>query len=137
MPRERIFIDTSYIQGLLNGNDQYHELAAGLFRRVQAADTWITEAVLLEIGNAFSRINRVAATSFIRHCYDEQSITVVPMTADLMRRGLALYEQSQDKEWGLVDCISFEVMRDSRILLAATTDRHFEQAGFMALMRNT
>ncbi len=40
-----------------------------------------------------------------------------------------------DKEWGLVDCVSFVVMREHGIEAALTTDRHFIQAGFRALLR--
>ncbi len=40
-----------------------------------------------------------------------------------------------DKEWGLVDCVSFVTMNQLGITEALTTDRHFEQAGFVALLR--
>ncbi|MFM6264927.1 MAG: PIN domain-containing protein, partial [Dolichospermum sp.] len=43
--------------------------------------------------------------------------------------------QREDKEWGLVDCISFIVMQDRGISDALTTDIHFQQAGFRALLR--
>ncbi|MFM6219167.1 MAG: PIN domain-containing protein, partial [Dolichospermum sp.] len=43
--------------------------------------------------------------------------------------------QREDKEWGLVDCISFIVMQDRGISDAPTTDIHFQQAGFRALLR--
>jgi uncharacterized protein len=41
----------------------------------------------------------------------------------------------QDKAWGLVDCISFIVMREAGVNQALTFDQHFVQAGFQALMR--
>ena len=34
----------------------------------------------------------------------------------------------------MTDCVSFVVMADNHISLALTTDHHFEQAGFSALM---
>ncbi len=36
---------------------------------------------------------------------------------------------------GLVDCISFVVMRERNIEAALTADEHFIQAGFRALLR--
>lgn len=40
-----------------------------------------------------------------------------------------------DKDWSLIDCMSFVVMEDMAIEEALTTDRHFEQAGFRALLK--
>jgi len=39
-----------------------------------------------------------------------------------------------DKDWSLTDCISFIVMEEHGITEALTGDRHFEQAGFRALL---
>jgi uncharacterized protein len=41
-----------------------------------------------------------------------------------------------DKEWSHTDCASFRVMEKEGIGEALTYDRHFEQAGFKALMRS-
>ena len=55
-------------------------------------------------------------------------------TSELFERGLALYNARPDKEWSLTDCISFVVMADEGLTDALTGDRHFEQAGFTALL---
>lgn len=49
-------------------------------------------------------------------------------------QALDLYEDRPDKRWGLTDCISFVVMRENELFEALTADRHFEQAGFVALL---
>lgn len=54
----------------------------------------------------------------------------------LLMRARVLYESHADKEWGLTDCISFGVMREHKLMDAATGDRHFQQAGFRPLMLN-
>ena len=41
----------------------------------------------------------------------------------------------RDKEFSFTDCTSFVVMRERRLREALTTDRHFVQAGFIALPR--
>lgn len=56
------------------------------------------------------------------------------MDTALFGRAVALYAARQDKGWGLTDCLSFLVMWDQQIADALTTDRHFQQAGFRALM---
>ena len=52
----------------------------------------------------------------------------------LFARGFNLYRQRSDKAWSLTDCISFVVMADEGLNEALTGDRHFEQAGFTALL---
>jgi hypothetical protein len=59
---------------------------------------------------------------------------VIFMTPRLVRRVLDIYRERTDKQWGLVDCASFLVMADEQIAEAFTTDRHFEQAGFRAIL---
>ncbi len=45
-----------------------------------------------------------------------------------------LLETRLDKTWSLVDCASFVVMKNRGLTDALTTDRHFEQAGFVRLL---
>lgn len=52
----------------------------------------------------------------------------------LLKRGLDLYGNRPDKEWGLTDCISIVVMKDNGMTEALTTAEHFKQAGFRALL---
>ena len=60
---------------------------------------------------------------------------MVPASAELFQRGVELFRARPDKEWSLTDCISIVVMTEKRISEALSTDRHFEQAGFKALLR--
>ena len=59
---------------------------------------------------------------------------VVPQYTALMNGALSLFEQRPDKEWSLCDCASFVVMQDLGITDALSTDHHFDQAGFTALL---
>jgi len=60
---------------------------------------------------------------------------VVHIDPDLDAEAWALFRRYTDKQWSLVDCASFVVMRQRGITDALTTDRHFEQAGFRRLLR--
>ena len=40
-----------------------------------------------------------------------------------------------DKNWSLVDCSSFIVMQQNKLIKSLTTDHHFEQAGFIRLLK--
>lgn len=60
---------------------------------------------------------------------------IVPASQALFRSGFDLFARRPDKEWSLVDCLSFVVMKQRRLKDALTTDHHFEQTGFRALLR--
>lgn len=135
MNKERIFLDTVFVQAMLNRRDQYHAKAKALLNRVRtASEIWVTEVVLVEIGNALASINRKGAADFIRSCYKTPNVKVVMVETSLLKRALELYNSRPDKEWGLTDCISFVVMKEQSISLALSTDIHFRQAGFKPLL---
>ena len=136
MPTTQIFVDTLFVIALINERDQYHERAAGLADRFDGQSLVITEAVLLEIGNALARGFKTQAAQVIEEFLEADDVTVVRLTPELFARAFQLYKSHQDKQWGLVDCVSFVVMRDAGILSALTFDQHFVQAGFEALLRD-
>jgi predicted nucleic acid-binding protein len=135
MKATRFFLDTAYVLALLNPNDIYHKQARAMLPSMHSArEVWITEAVLIEIGNALSRSNRIAATAFINSCYVTTNVKVVSVDTPLLKRALNFYNNREDKDWGLTDCISFIVMTDQDLKEALTADEHFQQAGFKALL---
>jgi predicted nucleic acid-binding protein len=137
MSSERLFLDTVYIQAILNRADQHHARAIALIPRVKAArEVWVTEAVLLEVGAALSAVSRTGAARFLRSLYLTPNVHVVPVDAFLFQRGLDLYEARPDKTWSLTDCLSFVVMKDQLLFHAVTADEHFLQVGNSALMRD-
>ena len=63
------------------------------------------------------------------------SFRLVEASRELLQRGLELFHERRDKEWQLTDCISFVVMANESLSDALTGDRHFDQAGFKALLK--
>lgn len=61
---------------------------------------------------------------------------MVRLTNELYDAAFTLFKSRKDKDWGLVDCVSFIVMQNRGITDALTTDEHFQQAGFRALLRS-
>ena len=132
----RFFVDTAYVLALLNPRDAYHKKAKELLPQLRNAhEVWITEAILIEIGNSLACPNRIAAVSFINSCYVTANVKVVSIDKELLRRAIEFYRLHDDKEWGLTDCISFVVMKDHNLTKAFTSDEHFHQVGFLALLR--
>ena len=62
-------------------------------------------------------------------------VTVVHVDSDMDREAWVLLESRSDQAWSLVDCASFIVMRHRGITEALTSDHHFEQAGFVRLLK--
>jgi len=42
----------------------------------------------------------------------------VPASRELLDRALSLYDQHEDKEWTLTDCVSFVIMRERNVIEA-------------------
>ena len=128
---ESAFVDTGYILALVNENDQHHAEALALSEQFDGQPIIVTDAVLLEIGNALSRMDRNAAVQIIRDLRESPGVTVVNLTPELFESGFDLYRRHTDKHWGLVDCVSFVVMRQMGLTTALAFDQHFVQAGFV------
>ncbi|MGI9182371.1 MAG: type II toxin-antitoxin system VapC family toxin [Longimicrobiaceae bacterium] len=131
----RIFVDTLFVIALINRRDWYHGQAVALADSLAGHPLLITDAVLLEVGNSLARGYKKDAVQVIDHFLASPEVEIVHLTPQLFEQAFPLYRSHQDKEWGLVDCISFAVMREAGITEALTFDRHFVQAGFQVLMR--
>jgi predicted nucleic acid-binding protein len=94
-----IFIDTGYILALVNTADQYRQQARNTALVVQPPFV-TTEAVLVEIGNALSKVRwRQLGIDTIHDLRTDPDIDVVPVDSELFDRGMALYSSHSDKEW--------------------------------------
>jgi predicted nucleic acid-binding protein len=128
---ESVFVDTGYILALVNENDQHHAEALALSEQFDGQPIVVTDAVLLEIGNALSRMDRDAAVQIIEELRESPGVTVVNLTPELFESAFDLYRSHTDKQWGLVDCVSFVIMRRMDLKVALAFDHHFVQAGFV------
>ena len=126
----RTFIDTAFVVALVNHKDQYHDQAVELSKKYENDPTLITEAVLLEIGNALAKDFKQEAVEIIKAFRSSDEVVIIEQDSQLFVKGFEMYEKYKDKAWGMVDCISFVAMREHKITDALTTDDHFKQAGF-------
>lgn len=132
-----VFLDTAYVNALVNKRDQWHEAAAGWEARLAADRRRLvtTEFVLAEIADGLAAVRfRSQAASVIAVLQASSLVEIIPASSGLFAAALALFEGRVDKEWGLTDCSSFVVMGERDLSAALTTDEHFRQAGFRALM---
>jgi predicted nucleic acid-binding protein len=130
-----IFVDTGYLLALLNPRDELHERAQAWASSVSES-LLTTEYVVWELVNSFSMpIDRSKVHMAVEAIRGDVSWECIPASTDLFEVGLQLHREREDKEWSLTDCISFHVMSQRGTLNSLTYDHHFEQAGFVALLR--
>jgi predicted nucleic acid-binding protein len=130
-----VFADTYYFLALWNPLDQGHAKALE-FTRSHRVGLLATDWVITEVADGMAHPpNRKRFSRFFRSLQQQEEFVVVPASRKLLDQGLDLYERRPDKEWSLTDCISFVVMQENEIVEALTEDHHFEQAGFVALLK--
>ena len=129
------FADTFYFLALLDSREERHPQAAAASRDPQLRLV-TTEWVLAEFGDAYCHPqDRADFVALYRTLANHPRVKIIPADTRLFQRGVDFFEQRQDKGWSLTACLSFVAMRDEGIAQALTGDKHFEQAGFTALLK--
>jgi predicted nucleic acid-binding protein len=135
--KKTVFADTVFWVGLIRRSDQHRSAVLPWQNWIQTEGVHIvtTEAVFWEFLNICSEIHlrQIAAHSY-QACVEDPSISIVRFQSRNIRSAFEIYQSRIDKEWSLTDCFSFQVMTKRRLTDALTTDHHFHQAGFRALL---
>lgn len=130
-----LFADTGYYIALLVRSDRLYDRAVQLTQAV-SEPLVTTEWILAELAGALSKSPwRTLAIEFVQSLYATDSLIVIESGPLLFSQGFQRYKDRPDKSWSLVDCISFICMEEQGLEQALSADRHFEQAGFTALLR--
>jgi predicted nucleic acid-binding protein len=130
-----IFADSYYYLAMINDRDEGHVMAVE-FAKSFRGQTLTTEWVLTEVGDALAGPQRRPAfLGLLQRVGNNPNVTIIEASHQLFVQGIDLYAQRPDKEWSLTDCISFVVMEEHGVREVLTGDHHFEQAGFVALLR--
>jgi predicted nucleic acid-binding protein len=129
-----VFADTAFWVALIVKQDQHHVRAQQWSLQISGRIV-TTAAVLLETANTLARPAwRSSCVALINHLEQRSDIRVVSLAQELWRRGWDLFCDRPDKSWSLTDCLSFLIMQDENLHDALTTDDHFRQAGFRAIL---
>lgn len=132
MTSNAVFLDTVGLIALWDESDQWHDAAEAAFQSLRSARTELltTTFILLECGNAASRRPYRSAVDDLREILETSNALVTPTDADWQSAWTA-YRRGEADQAGIVDHISFAVMRRLGISTAFTNDRHFTAAGFV------
>lgn len=135
-----IFADTSGLGNLINPREPFHALAARIYRERRAQGYFVltTNYIIAELVSLMTsplRIPRTTTINFIESLKDSPYVEIVHVDETLDTLAWQLLKQRPDKAWSLVDCVSFMLMEQRGVADALTTDHHFEQAGFVRLLK--
>ncbi len=129
-----VFLDTVGMIALWDEGDQWHAIAQRAYHDIKQARLAVltTTCVLLECGNAAARRPFRPAVKQWREALFAGNAVIEPSHEDWMA-AWDEYDRGKAANAGIVDNISFVVMRRLGITQAFTNDRHFKAAGFQTL----
>jgi predicted nucleic acid-binding protein len=126
-----VFVDSPAVFALVDENDDNHSLAARRLLRLisEGAEMVISNYVIVETCALLQRRIGMNAVPTFREDVLPQLITawVTQLQHEIALASLILADR---RKLSLVDCVSFEVMRDAGIRTAFAFDRHFVEEGF-------
>lgn len=135
---DEVFWDTSGFFALLSSDDPKHAAAVALAGQLKTdqrgsvtTDSVVGECCTLLIARRKPHL----VTSFLDFVEVSRSLAVVHVDLPLVAETKDFLRKHLDHDYSFVDCTSFVVMARRGLREAATTDAHFTEAGFVALLR--
>lgn len=135
-----LFVDTSGWGNIIDVSQPFHSLATTLYRqaRQQNHEIITTNYVVAELVALLTsplRVPRTQIITVVQNLKMSPHIEILHIDAETDAQAWELLVSRKDKDWSLVDCSSFIVMQQRSIMEALTNDHHFEQAGFVRLLK--
>lgn len=133
-----VFMDSAGFLALWDASDAYHAAAVQLQealarkrRRFLTTEYIVDETVTLLL----VRHSHAAAVDFLDTIESSEVLRLEWIGPERFQAASAYFRKHSDKNWSFTDCVSFTTMRELRVREAFTTDHHFEQAGFVPLLK--
>ena len=130
-----MLLDTSGLYSYFDENDSFHARAVEYF---DASDSMLVNDYVLAEFIPLCQVrglNRRKTLAFVEEILASPFIEKVWTTEDHYTQALRLLKERRDKTYSLCDAVSFILMRERGITEALTTDKHFEQEGFIRLLK--
>lgn len=132
-----MLLDTSGLLCYLHQNEPQHQEAVKLLD--SASKSFLTHSYVLAELIALALIRRFprpAVLTFVMDLLDNPDVETIWVDEQLHREAMKLLIDRQDKTYSLCDAVSFVLMHQRGMTNALTTDRHFEQEGFVKLLQS-
>ena len=134
-----VFADTSGWATFFLENEPHHKESCSLItqwqqrnRKIVTTNYVLSELIVL-LGSRGQ--HRSTVLNKIKTIRSVNWVKIVHIDESLDAEAWQLLESRLDKKWSLVDAVSFIVMEEHGITEAWATDHHFEQAGFVCLLK--
>jgi len=130
----RVFIDTSAFLSILDADDKFHRKAKSKWAELVTSEALLfsNNYILVE---TFALVQHRFGMKAVRAFHDDilSLINVEWVDETTHKAGVSALEVAGRRRLSLVDCISFETMRQLGIKTAFTFDRHFAKQGFKCI----
>lgn len=139
MSPEPVFADTSFFFALAARRDPAHKLARTVYARLlRAGRRLVTSDYVLDetLTLVKKRLSAVVALALLESVERSAAVDIEEIGALRFKSALTVFRKCADHEFSFTDCTSFALMRELKVREALTTDHHFDQAGFAALLRD-
>ena len=126
-----VFADTSALYALMDEDDVNHQAARDCWRELLLAgeELRVSNYVIVETMAVLQRrLGLEAARAFLGLALP--SLEVEWVAPETHSAGLSSLVVANRRELSLIDCVSFELMRERGIQRAFTFDSHFAEQGF-------
>jgi uncharacterized protein len=120
--------------------ESFHRQAAQYYAQAkqQRQTLLTTNYVVAELVALLPSRQRAPRTKFFEYIDSIKTapqVELIYIDAAMDAIAWKLCKSRPDKEWSLVDCTSFAIMQQLKVQESLTTDHHFEQAGFVRLLK--
>jgi len=130
----KIFIDTAAFLAVLNANDRFHLPARRTWGEILSSESSLSSSnyVILETTALLQgRFGMEAVRLFVSDILTVVDIVWVDET--IHNRGMSALLAANRRDLSLVDCTSFEILRQTDQDEIFTFDPHFRQQGFKVI----
>ena|SRR3990172_4722271 len=134
----KVFVDTFYWVEKIRPDSKWAVKIREAESQVRGYRLVTTDDVLTEFLNTYSEYGvfwRQKAVDLVKRLLSTSTVQLIPQTRESFRKGVERYEARKDKKYSLVDCISMNAMEKECVREILTEDHHFEQEGFVVLLR--
>ena len=130
-----MLVDTSGWLCLYHKDEPEHLQAVEIY---DAARMYLTHSYILAEFVPLAHVRklpRAKSLQFTEGILSDSTVELVWVDEKLHRQAVELLQKRPDKNYSLCDAVSFVIMRERGITESLTTDKHFEQDGFVRLLK--